>query len=72
MYRSKANTKHSYVVMKLDYMLDQYNDYGWIDIEELHDFIALFRHLPQRKQRQYAWMLDEAADLWDAAEQPME
>ena len=69
MYK-KANTKHSYTVMKLDYMLDQYKDYGWIDIQELHDFISLFRHLPQRKQEQYAFMLDAAADLWDAGEQP--
>ena len=72
MYKSKANTKHSYIVMKLDYMLDKYQDYGWITIEELHGFIALFRHLPQRKQRQYAWMLDVAADMWDMAEQPQE
>ena len=53
-------------------MLDKYQDYGWITIEELHGFIALFRHLPQRKQRQYAWMLDVAADMWDMAEQPQE
>lgn len=58
--------------MKLDYMMDQYSDYGWIDINELHDFISLFRHLPQRKQRQYGWMLDEVADMWDSAEQPLE
>lgn len=72
MYRSKANTKHSYTIMKLDYMLDQYKDYGWIDIEELHQFIIIFRTLPQRKQKQYSWMLDEAADMWDNAEQPTE
>ena len=72
MYRSKANTKNSYLVMKLDYMLDQYYDYGFIDLEELHTFISIFRNLPPRKQRQYSWMLDDAADLWDAVEQPME
>lgn len=72
MYKNKANTKHSYLVMKLDYMLDQYKDYAYIDIEELHEFVAMFRHLPQRKQRQYSWMLDECAELWDAAEQPTE
>lgn len=72
MYRSKANTKHSYIVMKLDYLLDQYYDYGFIDLEELHTFISIFRMLPQRKQRQYSWMLDDAADLWDIAEQPTE
>lgn len=58
--------------MKLDYLLDQYKDYGIIDIEELHDFVRLFRQLPQHKHRQYAWMLDEAAELWDAHEQPTE
>lgn len=70
MYRSKANEKNSYIIMKLDYMLDKYYDYGFIDLEELHTFISMFRHLPQRKQKQYSWMVDAAADLWDAQEQP--
>lgn len=69
---NRANTKASYMVMKLDYLLDQYKDYGIIDIEELHDFVRLFRQLPRHKHRQYAWMLDEAAELWDAHEQPTE
>lgn len=70
MYKNKANTKHSYLVMKLDYLLDQYYEYETIELEELYTFISLFRHLPQRKQKQYAWMIDAAADLWDAHEQP--
>lgn len=70
MYKSKANKTHSYRIMKLDYMLDQYQDYGWIDLDELHVFIKEFRLLSPRKQRQYAWMVDMCADLWDAAEQP--
>ena len=70
MIKQKANQKHSYQVMKLDYMLDRYMDFGFVDVEELHDFVRMFRHLPQHKQRQYAWMLDEVVELWDAAEQP--
>lgn len=70
MIKPTANPKDSYVVSKLDYMLDQYTDYGFIDIAELHSFVALYRLLPQRKQRRYAFMLDLAAELWDAAEQP--
>lgn len=65
-----ANTKHSYVVMRLDFMLDRYTDYGWIDLAELHEFVVLYRQLPPRKQRQYAFLLDQAAELFDAAEQP--
>lgn len=56
--------------MKLDFMLDQYKDYEWIDLDELHNFVSLFRSLPRTKQVQYAWMIDEAAELWDVAEQP--
>lgn len=56
--------------MKLDYLLDQYYEYETIELEELYTFISMFRYLPQRKQRQYAWMVDEVADLWDAHEQP--
>ena len=65
-----ANTRASYVVMKLDHQLDKFKDYGFIDLEELHNFVILFRQLPRYKHRQYAWMLDEAAELWDAHEQP--
>jgi len=68
--KSHANLKHSYVVMKLDHQLDKFRDYGYIDLEELHAYIALFRQLPNAKQRKYAWMLDDAAELWDMAEQP--
>jgi hypothetical protein len=70
MYRSKANQKHSYTIMKLDYMLDKYRDYETIDLEEMHTFVQLFNLLPRRKQMQYGWMLDEAANLWDSEEQP--
>jgi hypothetical protein len=70
MIKQHANPKDSYVVSKLDYMLDQYADYGYIDIQELHSFIVLFRLLPQRKQKRYSYMLDEVVELWDAAEQP--
>lgn len=68
--KSKANVKHSYIVMKLDHQLDKFRDYGYIDLDELHGYVALFRQLPNTKQRKYAWMLDDAAELWDTAEQP--
>jgi hypothetical protein len=68
--KQKANTKTSYQLMRLDFMLDRYKDYGWIDLNELHEFVVEFRHLPQRKQEKYAFLLDECAELWDAAEQP--
>lgn len=70
MIKQHANPKHSYTVMKLDYLLDQYTDYSIIDIEDLHYFVKLLRTLPPRKQKQYSWMLDEVVELWDAAEQP--
>jgi len=70
MIKQYANSKHSYTVMKLDFLLDQYRDYGFIDLDELQHFVQLFRQLPLHKQRQYAEMLDEVAELWDAAEQP--
>lgn len=70
MLKQKANTMHSYTLMRLDYMLDRYKDYGFIDLHDLHAFVVEFRNLPQTKQRKYAFLLDECADLWDAAEQP--
>lgn len=70
MLTKHANTKNSYIVMKLDYMMDQYKDYGCIDTEEFKDFLILLRSLPPIKQRQYAWMMDEIAELWDEGEQP--
>jgi hypothetical protein len=70
MIKSKANQKHSYTIMKLDYMLDKYRDYETIDLEEMHIFVSCFNLLPRTKQQQYGWMLDEAANLWDSEEQP--
>ena len=58
------------MIMKLDYMLDQYRDYETIDLEEMYMFVSCFNMLSQRKQREYGWMLDEAANLWDQHEQP--
>lgn len=71
MMKQTANTMNSYTLMRLDYMLDRYKDYGWIDLNELHEFVVEFRKLPARKQHKYAFLLDECADLWDSAEQPM-
>ena len=58
--------KQAYIVMKLDLMLAQHREIGIVDIEELHTFIAQFRHLDQKRQQMYSWMVDEMAELWDA------
>ena len=50
MLEQRANTKHSYTVMRLDFMLDRYKDYGFIDLTELHEFVVEFRQLPKNKQ----------------------
>tara|TARA_R100001510_G_C7515920_1_gene113534 strand:+ start:196 stop:414 length:219 start_codon:yes stop_codon:yes gene_type:complete len=71
MLEQKANTMHSYTLMRLDYMLDRYKDYGFIDIHDMHSFVVEFRNLPQRKQEKYAFLLDECAELFDEAEQPI-
>lgn len=70
MLEQRANTMNSYTLMRLDYMLDRYKDYGFIDLNELYEFVVEFRKLPQAKQEKYAFLLDECAELWDAAEQP--
>ena len=72
MIKPYANTKHSYLVMKLDHLLDKYMDYETITLDELYDYITLFRLLPKHKQELYAHLIDIAADLWDATEQPTE
>jgi hypothetical protein len=58
--------KRAYIVMKLDMLLAQHREMGIVDIEELHQFIAQFRHLDQKRQKMYSWMVDEMAELWDA------
>ena len=68
----KANTAHSYTLMRVDFMLDRYKDYGFIDLSELHEFVIEFRKLPKEKQEKYAFLLDECAELFDKAEQPTE
>ena len=64
--------KHAYTLAKLDCMLQRTEAIGWCDIEELHEFVKVFRTLPQKHQRRYAFLLDIAADYWDEAEQPCE
>ena len=71
MLQPKANTMNSYTVMRLDFMLDRYKDYGFIDLSELHEFIIEFRKLPKEKQEKYAFLLDECAALFDESEQPV-
>ena len=70
MLEQKANTMHSYTLMRLDYMLDRYQDYGFIDLNDMHTFVVEFRNLPKTKQDKYAFLLDECAELFDDAEQP--
>lgn len=66
MWNRQQELKRSYIVMKLDLMMQQYREIGIVDIEELHDFISQFRNLDQKRQKQYAWMIDEVSELWDA------
>ena len=71
MLQPMANTKTSYQLMRLDFMLDRYKDWGFIDMTELHEFVIEFRKLPKDKQTKYAFLLDECAELFDDAEQPV-
>ncbi len=71
MLQPKANTKTSYQLMRCDFMLDRYKDWGFIDLSELHQFVIEFRKLPKEKQTKYAFLLDECADLFDESEQPV-
>ena len=71
MLQPKANTKTSYQLMRCDFMLDRYKDWGFIDLSELHQFVIEFRKLPKEKQEKYAFLLDECADLFDESEQPV-
>jgi len=58
--------KQAYIVMKLDMMLAQHREMGIVDLDELHTYIAQFRHLDRKRQSMYSWMVDEMAELWDA------
>lgn len=58
--------KQAYIVMKLDMMLAQHIELSVVDLEDLHQFIAQFRHLDKKRQKMYAWMVDELAERWDA------
>ena len=66
MWNRQREIKQSYIVMKLDMMLQQHREIGIVDLAELHEFIAQFRHLDQKRQKMYAWMIDEMVELWDA------
>ena len=61
--------RHAYTLAKLDCMLQRIESIGWCDIEELHTFVKTFRTLPPKHQERYAFLLDEASDYWDEAEQ---
>lgn len=65
-WNKSREMKRAYIVMKLDMMLAQHRELGIVDIDELHTFIAQFRHLDQKRQKMYSWMVDEMAELWDA------
>ena len=62
--------KHSFILMKLDCMLQKIEAIGWCDLEELHDFVTTFRTLPPKHQERYGFLLDVAAEYWDEGVQP--
>jgi hypothetical protein len=70
MINRRANQRASYLVMKLDYMLDTFEDFGSVDSYDLRDFAKIFRQLPLDKQETYEWMIDAAWELFDSQEQP--
>lgn len=65
-WNRQKQMKQAYLVMKLDMMLAQHRAIGVVDLGELHTFIAQFRHLDRKRQRLYAFMVDEMGELWDA------
>lgn len=72
MWNRQREMKQAYIVMKLDMMLAQHREIGIVDLEELHNFIAQFRHLDRKRQKAYAWMIDEMAELWDAFDEVLD
>ncbi len=66
----KANLKHSYMLMKLDYQLTIHTDIGYCDLEDMYDFIKQFRQMPRYMQERHSSLVDEMCDLWDSYEQP--
>lgn len=65
-WNRQSEMKQAYILMKLDVMLAQHQSIGVIDLNDLHEFIAQFRHLGRKRQKMYAFMVDEIAELWDA------
>jgi hypothetical protein len=65
-WNQQKEMKSSYIIMRLDFMMQKHQSIGLVDLEELHSFIAEFRLLDRKRQKQYAWMIDEVANLWDA------
>ena len=47
-------------------MYAQHLEIGIVDLNDLHEFIAQFRHLDRRRQKSYVWMIDGMTELWDA------
>jgi hypothetical protein len=70
MINRKANQRASYLIMKLDFLLDRFDDYGTVDSYDLRDFAKIFRQLPLDKQETYGWMIDQAWELYDCQDQP--
>jgi len=58
--------------MKLDFQLTLHKDIGAVDIEDMHNYIKLFRQLPAYMQDRHARMIDEMCDMWDSYEQPID
>lgn len=70
MINRRANQRASYLIMKLDYLLDQFDDYATVDQYDLDEFLKIFRQLPIEKQQTYDFMLDHAAELYSCQQQP--
>lgn len=64
--------KHAYVVAKLDCMVQRQEALGSCTLEEMHEFVKVFRTLPRKHQARYAMLLDIMGDMYAEEEQPCE
>jgi|TARA_R110002167_G_scaffold101023_1_gene263498 hypothetical protein len=60
------NEKQSYIVMKLDCMLQKAEILDSCDLNELEGFVVTFRQLPRKSQVRYEHLLESMMDLYDA------
>ena len=62
------NEKQSYLVMKLDCMLQTMENRGSCDFNELNNFTVVFRQLPHKTQSRYEHLLESAMELYSDEE----